>query len=80
MAQRSSEHGVFAIERVYAASPTQVFTAWSDPAAKSKWFGTPDLALDFNILLAQPLLPFLHITLLDGKSHMGGSFTIVRWK
>jgi hypothetical protein len=38
-----------------------------------------DLALDFNILLIQPLLPWMHITLLDGKSEMRGSFTIVRW-
>ncbi|WP_313914989.1 SRPBCC family protein [Tahibacter sp.] len=31
-------HAQFTIERVYAAMPVQVFAAWADPAAKSRWF------------------------------------------
>lgn len=39
---RANEHSVahaqFTVERVYAATPAQVFAAWADPAAKSRWF------------------------------------------
>jgi uncharacterized protein YndB with AHSA1/START domain len=39
---RANEHSVahaqFTIERVYATPPAQVFAAWADPAAKSRWF------------------------------------------
>ncbi len=53
MTRRSTEHGMFDIERVYDASPARVFAAWADPAAKAKWFGPtgPDgkLELDFQV-------------------------------
>src|SRR4051794_152399 len=55
MVQRSVTHATFVIERSYAASPTRVFAAWSDPATKRKWFaGPPDwvdsgYSLDFRI-------------------------------
>ncbi len=39
MTQRSTQHGMFVIERVYDASPERVFGAWADPEAKAKWFG-----------------------------------------
>jgi hypothetical protein len=35
---RSVVHATFCIERTYLASPAQVFTALTDPAAKAKWF------------------------------------------
>jgi uncharacterized protein YndB with AHSA1/START domain len=35
---RSVVHATFCIERTYPASPAQVFTALTDPAAKAKWF------------------------------------------
>jgi uncharacterized protein YndB with AHSA1/START domain len=35
---RSVVHAMFCIERTYPASPAQVFTALTDPAAKAKWF------------------------------------------
>ena len=35
---RSVVHAMFCIERTYLASPAQVFTALTDPAAKAKWF------------------------------------------
>lgn len=38
MTERSVEHGSFAIERRYDASPADVFAAWADPAAKARWF------------------------------------------
>ena len=38
MTQRSTQHGMFVIERVYDASPERVFGAWADPEAKAKWF------------------------------------------
>ncbi len=53
MTQRSAQHGTFAIERVFDATPTEVFESYSDPAAKAKWFGPTDtpggLSLDFRV-------------------------------
>lgn len=34
-------HDTFTIERTYNASPKQVFAAWANVEAKSKWFGGP---------------------------------------
>jgi uncharacterized protein YndB with AHSA1/START domain len=42
MAERSVTHATFVIERAYDASPTRVFAAWADPAAKARWFIGPD--------------------------------------
>jgi uncharacterized protein YndB with AHSA1/START domain len=36
---RSVVHGTFHLERVYDASAARVWTALTDPAAKSRWFG-----------------------------------------
>jgi uncharacterized protein YndB with AHSA1/START domain len=36
--RRSAVHATFSLERVYGATPTQVFRALSDQAAKAKWF------------------------------------------
>ena len=41
MAERTAQHTSFAIERDYAATPTQVFHAFADPAAKRRWFVGP---------------------------------------
>ena len=53
MTERSTEHAMFEIERVYNASPAQVFRAWSDPVAKARWFGPTEsddeLELDFRV-------------------------------
>jgi uncharacterized protein YndB with AHSA1/START domain len=54
MTGRSVEHATFAVERTYEASPARVFAAWADPAAKGRWFGSPDdrageLELDFRV-------------------------------
>lgn len=38
---RSVNHTTFVIERTYAASPARVFSAFSDPAIKTQWFGGP---------------------------------------
>jgi uncharacterized protein YndB with AHSA1/START domain len=38
-AERSVVHATFRLERVYDASPTLVFRAMSDKAAKARWFG-----------------------------------------
>ncbi|MEO5686445.1 MAG: SRPBCC family protein [Burkholderiaceae bacterium] len=35
-------HGDFSINRVYDASPADVYAAWADPAARSRWFVGPD--------------------------------------
>jgi uncharacterized protein YndB with AHSA1/START domain len=37
-AERSVTHGTFVIERTYAAAPARVFAAWTDAAAKARWF------------------------------------------
>jgi uncharacterized protein YndB with AHSA1/START domain len=48
---RSTEHATFAIERTYDAAPARVFSAWADPVAKAKWFGTSPAVhqLDFRV-------------------------------
>lgn len=38
MTERSVTHATFTIERVYDATPARVFRAFSDPAAKRRWF------------------------------------------
>jgi uncharacterized protein YndB with AHSA1/START domain len=42
MSERSVAHGVFTVERTYAASPARVFGAWADPKIKGKWYGDPN--------------------------------------
>jgi uncharacterized protein YndB with AHSA1/START domain len=42
MSKRSTHHDTFVIERTFDASPARVYKAFSDPAAKSKWFGSPN--------------------------------------
>jgi uncharacterized protein YndB with AHSA1/START domain len=55
MAQRSVTHATFVIERIYDAAPRRVFAAWSDPAAKRRWFVGPSdwedtgYSLDFRV-------------------------------
>jgi uncharacterized protein YndB with AHSA1/START domain len=54
MSDRSTAHSTFVIERTYEADPARVFEAWSDPAAKTRWFGPPQkpegaYSLDFQI-------------------------------
>lgn len=36
---RSAVHATFTLERIYAATPAQVFHALADETAKAKWFG-----------------------------------------
>lgn len=38
MSNRSVAHATFVIERTYEAPPAHVFAAFSDPAAKRRWF------------------------------------------
>jgi uncharacterized protein YndB with AHSA1/START domain len=52
--ERSVTHATFALERGYEAAPERVFAAWSDPAAKGRWFGDSDdpdgeYELDFRL-------------------------------
>lgn len=55
MTESSVEHDTFVLERTYPATPTRVFAAWSDPAAKGVWFTgsddftTSDYELDFRV-------------------------------
>ncbi|MBU2670619.1 SRPBCC family protein [Actinoplanes bogorensis] len=42
MTTRSSQHDTFRLERHYPAAPSRVFQAFADPAAKDRWFGSPD--------------------------------------
>jgi uncharacterized protein YndB with AHSA1/START domain len=55
MSRQEITHGKFVIERTYEASPAEVFAAWADPAAKSRWFIGPEgwteirRELDFRI-------------------------------
>ena len=34
-------HGMFTLNRVWAAPPARVFSAWSDPHLKAQWFSGP---------------------------------------
>jgi uncharacterized protein YndB with AHSA1/START domain len=38
MSDRFVTHDTMVLERTYSASPSRVFTAWADPAAKTVWF------------------------------------------
>jgi uncharacterized protein YndB with AHSA1/START domain len=54
VSDRSTAHSTFVVERTYEAEPARVFEAWSDPAAKTRWFGPPQkpegaYSLDFQI-------------------------------
>lgn len=42
MTDRSVEHTSFTIERSFKATPEQVFRAFSEPAAKERWFVNVD--------------------------------------
>jgi uncharacterized protein YndB with AHSA1/START domain len=42
MIERKAIHATFCVERVYAASPARVFSAFADPEKKAKWFKGPD--------------------------------------
>jgi len=48
MNERFVKHATFVIEKTYAASPERVYHAWSNPAAKAKWFSKPDI-FDFRV-------------------------------
>jgi uncharacterized protein YndB with AHSA1/START domain len=53
--RRSVTHATFVIERTYPVSPSRVFAAFADPAAKARWFNSPEqfgateYSLDFRI-------------------------------
>ena len=55
MTDRSVAHATFVLERSYGAPPARVFAAWADPAAKARWFKSPDewgpdeFELDFRV-------------------------------
>ncbi|WP_079911294.1 SRPBCC family protein [Paenibacillus sp. 32352] len=48
MSERFVKHATFVIEKTYTASPERVYHAWSNPAAKAKWFSKPDI-FDFRV-------------------------------
>jgi uncharacterized protein YndB with AHSA1/START domain len=41
MTARSAVHATFTLTRTYPAAPARVFAAFSDPAAKARWFAGP---------------------------------------
>jgi uncharacterized protein YndB with AHSA1/START domain len=51
MTDRSVIHSTFTLERTYPADVARVFSAWSDPAAKARWFagGGGSHELDFRV-------------------------------
>lgn len=63
MGERSAEHAIFSIERVYSALPTRVYQAWTNSELKARWYGPNDqvdaLVLDYRI---------------GGREHFTGEF------
>jgi uncharacterized protein YndB with AHSA1/START domain len=50
MTERSVTHATFVIERTYDTSPARVFAAWTQPAAKARWFARDaEFELDFRL-------------------------------
>ncbi len=55
MTRRSVPHHTFVVERSYDASPARVVAFWADPAAKARWFASPEewgrdeFELDFRV-------------------------------
>jgi uncharacterized protein YndB with AHSA1/START domain len=52
MTELSVKHATFSLEREYPVSPSRVFAAWADPAAKARWFAgsnADDHELDFRV-------------------------------
>lgn len=50
MSNHPVTHATFTLERDYPASPTEVFAAWADEQAKSRWFGAGnEHHLDFRV-------------------------------
>ena len=50
MSKRSTNHATFVIERTYDAPRERVFSAWTDQASKSRWFGPgEEHELDFRV-------------------------------
>ncbi len=53
MGERSAEHAIFKIERVYTALPKRVYQASTNPKMKARWYGPTDqksaLSLDYRI-------------------------------
>jgi uncharacterized protein YndB with AHSA1/START domain len=46
----SVTHATFSLERTYPVPPEKAFAAWSDPAAKARWFGSGEThELDFRV-------------------------------
>jgi|GEM_PF-772980 len=48
MKQRFTTHSTFRIERMYRTSPERVFKAWSNQAAKARWY-QPAEVFDFRV-------------------------------
>src|SRR2546421_6383605 len=42
MSKGSPRQATFVIERIFAASPAQVFAAWAEPKARARWLVGPD--------------------------------------
>jgi uncharacterized protein YndB with AHSA1/START domain len=51
--ERSVTHATFVVERSYDAAPARVFAAWADPAAKARWFASPEGASTRLVLTEQ---------------------------
>ncbi len=47
-------HATFSLERSYPVPPAGVFAAWTDPAAKARWFAaSPDSGHELDALAAE---------------------------
>jgi uncharacterized protein YndB with AHSA1/START domain len=79
MTQPSIAHGSFSIERVYDASPTRVFAAWSDIEIKAKWFIGPEgwtivkreteYVARFHEIVANERIVYVYDMYLNGTHH-----------
>ena len=49
MTRPSTVHDSFTIERVYPNCREHVWSAWSTPSKKAKWFGGGDHSMEFRV-------------------------------
>jgi len=67
-------HGTFTLNRVWAARPERVFSAWSDPLIKAQWFTGP--AERWDLIRRSMDFRVRGLEVLEGRFHESGMVTL----